>query len=195
MTPAFRRPGHRHSLSVVLTNHSSRSFCAAGFLLLPIRRLSYSRRLNSFIAGPGPSSMMRRAGSCHPIEHFIQHRQIRLAHRRQADNPCPAVSPCRLSGFRGQIESNSDAQPQPLLAAQSAGHAAGSVVARWRTALPDLERPQRQVQLVVNHEQVLAPGRLQTRRTRAATASAAQVHKRLRLGQDHCRALQCGRLR
>ena len=74
------------------------------------------------------------------------------------------------------------------------GYAAGSVVPGRRTALPDLEGPQHQIQLVVDHEQVPRWVRFKLL-NQSGHCNAAQVHKRLRLGQNHLRALQCGRSR
>ena len=47
-----------------------------------------------------------------------------------------------------------------------------------------LKRPQHQVQLVVNHEQVLGRVRFKLL-NQSGHCQPAQVHKRLRLGQDH----------
>ena len=67
------------------------------------------RRRRSFLDNPPD----RR---CRPVQHFIQHRQVRLAHGRKQIilAAAPACACCHC--FRGQVRTHPDAQPQPFLA-------------------------------------------------------------------------------
>src|SRR5437879_4449603 len=79
-----------------------------------------------------------------------------------------------------------DAQPdsQELLCTQRPNQRLHPVVTRRAATLPDTNRPQRQVQLVIDHNQISYRVQLVLRKQRAYR-EATQVHVGLRLGQKN----------
>src|SRR6202789_3702514 len=119
------------------------------------------------------------------VQNLIEDRQLRLAHRREHIILAPPPrSLCRLIA-RG---SDPDPNPQPLFATQGAGDRLHSVMPPRTTPLPDAQRAQGKSDLVINHNQIAGIELFHQRLNR----DAAQVHVRLRLGQNHFSAGDAG---
>src|SRR5271165_5475373 len=109
------------------------------------------------------------------VQHLIDDRVLRFLKLRQH-------VPCAVA--HRMVRPNSHADAHKLLRTQRVDHRLHTVVSRRPAPRPDPQRPERQVELVVEQYQVLLGLRL-VLLDQLAHRLAAQVHESFRLGQHH----------